>query len=90
MGKHTAYVNAISYNLIGKELCLSLSNFPYPMFVKPEEIHFGGKNCEIGELVVGSKISCEYSDNPTRQLKNVIVMSDGIREVDENGTLIKW
>lgn len=84
----TAIVEAIEYQMSG-ELALSLKGHPYMMFVKPKELHSGGRNCEISQLRIGSKISYE-NITATRNLKNVTIMSDGIREVDEDGNLIKW
>ena len=39
-------------------------------------------------MVVGSKIMFECQVN--NHITNVVVMSDGIREVDEDGNLVKW
>ena len=83
-------VESIAFDLRG-DLTLSLKGFPYSMFVSPNELHYGGKNCEISQLVVGSKIKFETSGcEAVRQLYNVTVMSDGIREVDDDGNLVKW
>lgn len=89
MGK--SIVKNIGYSLLDSSLELSLNDVPYLVFVTPSEIHFGGKNCEISQLVVGSKIKYELFDSAAvRNLTNVTVMSDGIREVDDDGNLIKW
>lgn len=84
----TAIVESIEYHMSG-QLALSLKGFPYVMFVYPKELHSGGKNCEVSELRIGSKINYE-NITVTRNLENVTIMSDGIREVDEEGNLIKW
>lgn len=90
MERRKTIVESIGYSLSGK-LQVSLKGYPYLMFIKPEEIHYGGKNCEISQLVVGSKIMFDYdSCEAVRWITNVTIMSDGIREVDEDGNLIKW
>ena len=91
MKKEKTIVESIGYSLTGNKLQLSLKGFPYLMFVKPEELHYGGKNCEISDIVVGSKISFYYDGvESVRAITNVTIMSDGIREVDDEGNLIKW
>lgn len=61
------------------------------MFAKPNEIHYGGKNCEIADLVAGSKIKFETAGcESVREIKNITIISDGIREIDDAGNLIKW
>lgn len=90
MKRRKTTVESIGYSLTG-ELQISLKGYPYLMFVKPEELHCGGKNCEISQLVVGSKIIFDYdSVEAVRRITNVTILSDGIREVDEEGNLIKW
>ena len=90
MKRREAIVESIGYSLSGK-LQMSLRGYPHLMFVKPGELHYGGKNCEISQLVVGSKISFDYdSVESVRNITNVTILSDGIREVDEEGNLIKW
>ena len=90
MKREKTTVKNIGYSLTG-ELQLSLKGCPYLIFVKPEELHYGGKNCEIAQLVVGSKIMFDYDGvEAVRHITNVTIMSDGIMEVDEEGNLIKW
>ena len=88
--KKTAIIESIYYDL-GNGIAISLKGWNYTQFIKPEELHRGGQNGEINTLVVGGKISFDYDTvNSVRNLKNVTIISDGIREVDENGKLIKW
>lgn len=90
MKQYSSVVECISFDVSGR-LELSLLGFPYLMFVKPSELHRGGKNGEIKRLVVGSKITFEYSGvTSVRELRNVTILSDGTSEVDEDGNLIKW
>lgn len=84
-------VTSIGYSVTNGSLRLSLKGYPYTMFAKPSEIHCGGKNCEIADLVVGSKIKFETTGcEAVREIKNIIIISDGIREVDDAGNLVKW
>lgn len=60
-------------------------------YIKPEQLRCGGKNCEISTIVNGSKIEFDGDINDkTRNLENVVILSDAIREVDTDGNLIKW
>lgn len=83
-------IKSIGYSLTSDNLMLSLDGFPYTMFCKPGELHYGGKNCEVNQLVVGGTISFDYTKNAARAITNVVITSDGVRAVDGEGNLIKW
>lgn len=89
--KYTATIETISYDLMNG-IALTLSGgWKYIYFIKPDELEFGGKNCEIKALCVGGKIAFDYNGNDAvRHLDNVMLLSDGIKEVDIEGNLIKW
>lgn len=84
-----AEVTDVSYSVMNG-LCVSLVGYPYLYFINVNEIHSGGKNCEIQYLKKGGKIQFDNNINSkTRELHNVVILSDGIREVDVNGKLIR-
>ena len=85
----TATVESISYSIMNG-LELDLGGYNYLIFCKPENVKPGGKNCEISTLKVGSKIMFAGIADTRYIDGKLIVLSDGIREVDENGNLIKW
>lgn len=92
-----AEVLNVAYSLLDGKLKLSLKNYPYAMFVKPEEIHFvQAENPSAGQqkpstLCSGSIIKFLYNGNESvREITNVILMSDGITEVDDDGKYVKW
>lgn len=88
--KHIAKIESISYSIMNG-IAVGLSGFPHLQFIKPENIKFGGQNCEIGDLRVGGKILFDYDTvSAVRDLGVVTIISDGIREVDTEGKLIKW
>ena len=90
MKRMISTITAISYSIING-IAVNLKEMSYTHYIKPSEIHYGGKNCEVGTLTVGSKIEHDApSGKGVRQLANVIILSDGIREVDTDGNLIKW
>ncbi len=86
-----AKVKSIGYN-ITNGIVLELEGYNYTHFVKPKNIKYGGKNCEISDLRTGGKIAFVYDTVASvRNLENVTIISDGIREIDlETGELIKW
>ena len=85
-----ATIKNIGYSMMNG-ISVSLEGYPYLLFIKPENLKMGGKNCEISDLVVGGKIEYVGGHNTaTRQLYNVTIISDTIREVDSDGNLIKW
>ena len=86
----TGEITSISYSLL-HGIGVGLKGFAFNLyFIRPEELHFGGKNCELSQLVVGSKIEFNSNINPkTRNLYKVKILSDGIREVDTDGNFIK-
>lgn len=87
---YTATVESISFGIARKVLQLSLTGFNYMVFVDPNELHSGGKNCEIPKLCEGSKLKFKYTGGAIRELHDVTVMSDDITEVDDEGNLIRW
>ena len=85
-----ATVESIGFS-IASGIKVTLSDRQYTHYIKPDQLKHGGKNCEIADLVIGSKIEFDCGVHPaTRDLTNVIILSDGIREVDTEGNLIKW
>ena len=85
-----ATVESIGFS-IASGIKVTLSDRQYTHYIKPEQLKHGGKNCEIADLVIGSKIEFDCGVHPaTRDLTNVIILSDGIKEVDVEGNLIKW
>ena len=91
MKRITGIVESISYS-ITNGIIVSMNGMRYnTYYIKPEQLKYGGINCEISTLVVGSKIEFDKEINEkTRTLKNVVILSDGIREVDADGKLIRW
>lgn len=85
-----ATVESIGYSLTGR-LIVSLKERSYAHFIKPSEIHYGGKNCEVNTIEVGSKIEFDKDVHPAiRELHNVVVLSNRTKEVDTDGNLIRW
>ena len=90
MKRMIATITAISYS-ITNGIAVNVQEMPYTYYIKPTDIHYGGKNCEVGTLTVGSKIEHDAPlGKGVRRLANVIILSDGIKEVDTDGNLIKW
>lgn len=91
MKRLTGTVESISYS-ITNGIVVSVKGMRYnSYYIKPEQLKHGGNNCEISTIVVGSKIEFDGDINDkTRNLENVVILSDGIREVDTDGNLIKW
>jgi hypothetical protein len=87
MKRMTATITSISYDLVNG-IGVELKGMDYIRHIKPSELHFGGKSCEISQLKKGGKIEFDKPMGVT--LRNVTIISDGIREVDTDGNLIKW
>ena len=81
-------VESISFSVLnGLELTFTGYN-GVVYHVNPSNIKMGGKNCEINRFYVGCKLSFEIG--VVNSLENVVIMSDGVREVNENGELVKY
>lgn len=91
MKRLSGTVKSVAYS-ITNGIAVSMDGMRHSCYyIKPEELRHGGKNCEIADVVVGSKIEFDGEINDkTRELKSVTILSDAIREVDAEGNLIKW
>lgn len=91
MKRLTGTVENISYSITNGIIVSIKGMRCNSYYIKPEQLKHGGKNCEISTLVKGSKIEFDSDINDkTRNLTNVIILSDGTREVDAKGKLIRW
>lgn len=73
-----------------KRMNVELEGRDYIYTIYYDQIHFGGKNCEISEIQNGSKLLCDEVNSKVRTLYNVTILSCDCREVDLEGNLIKW
>lgn len=85
---YTDTVTSMYYDIPLGRIGLSLKHADYIHFVSTDNIKFGGKNCEIKFLEVGSKIKY-ICDNKLRIIDSLTVMSAHGMEVDDEGTLIQ-
>lgn len=84
-----AKILSLSYCLVDRTMTIGLSNHAQLVHVRIDNIKHGGKNCEINTLKVGGKIAYE-SIGKMNILTECTIISDGIREVDIEGNLIRW
>ena len=94
--KYTAKIKSISLNISTRKILqVTFSDecgFSYPnrLFrINISGVQYGGSNCEVDTLTVGRIIGFNEI-LPLDIIDSCIILSDGVREVDEEGNLIKW